>query len=137
MSVPRSAQRNFCIADTEKKGLVLSSPPRQKQTIIFQLCSQIAFTLLYIPHMFCPPKAAPWLKMVPKYVFNMGSFSLCLMLLPQVLESTAWRTCETPTVVAELMEAKGKGREGARGSCCSPKANVKMNNANKKQQEQD
>ena len=66
---------------------------------------------------------------------NTGSFSVYLLVSTQGLESTAWRTCETPTLVAELVEAEGKGMK--RGSCCSPKGNVKMSNELRKQQGQD
>lgn len=45
----------------------------------------------------------------------MANFSVCLLLLTQGLENTGWRTCETPTVVAEPMGAEGKGREGGKG----------------------
>lgn len=45
----------------------------------------------------------------------MANFSVCLLLLTQGLENTVWRTCETPTVVAEPMEGEGKRREGGKG----------------------
>lgn len=55
MSVPRLAQRNVCIADTEQSDWYYQAHPLQKQAIIPQLCSQVAFTLLTSPRMLCPP----------------------------------------------------------------------------------
>jgi len=70
-----------------------------------------------------------------QYVFNTGGFSVCLLVSTKGLESTAWRTCGTPTLVAELVEAEGEGRK--RASCCSPKGSVEMSNDLRKQQGQD
>lgn len=70
-----------------------------------------------------------------QYVSNTGSFSMCLLVLTQGLESIAWRTRETPALVAELVESEGDGTK--RASCCSPNGNLKMSDNLREQQGQD
>lgn len=141
MSVPSLAQRHFCIAVTEKSDLYYQvHPPHQKQTITSQICSLDGIYLLHIPHMpiyFVHPSSCSLMmaENSSQYVSNSGSFSVCFLISTQGLESTAWRACETPTLVAEIEEADGEGR--SRGLCCSPKGNVKVSNYLKKQQGQD
>lgn len=122
MSVPSFAQRNFCIAVTEKRDQYyqVHTP---SETITSQICSLDGIYALHTPHMpmyFVRPSSCS--LMMPEhnsqYNSNTGSFSVCLLISTQGLESTAWRVCEIPTLVAELKEANGEERN--RGLCCSP-----------------
>lgn len=100
---------------------IIKSTSPQKQAITSQMCSLDSVYTLHIP---CMPVCFVHLlsfslKMAQngsQYVSNTGSFCMCLLVSTQGLESIAWRTCETPALVAELVESEGDGTKRARAA---------------------
>lgn len=128
--------RETSALQTQKNVIGIIKPtPLQKQTTIFQLCSQIAFTLLTAPICFVH------LKLLPgegsKWFLNMSS-TWEGFLSASCFYHKGWKTLpgepvKLPQRWLSLWRQKAKEGKGARGSCCSPKGTVKMSNAERKQ----